>query len=82
MSGSQPKRDRKPAEADAIKVGAMPDLPNDVCGRAATAELSKGTELTVLEMKAPMSKVKVETGRSTGFVGWVLDVDIAEPRKP
>jgi hypothetical protein len=53
-----------------------------ICAKAATAELSKGTELTVLEKKAPMTKVKVETGRSTGLVGWVLDADIAEPKKP
>jgi hypothetical protein len=69
------------ADAEGVRGAARPRaLAREVCGPATTAVLSKGTELQVLGKKATMSKVKVETGRSTGLVGWVLDSDITPPK--
>jgi len=70
------------AEAEGLPAQKMPlALERDVCGPATTAVLSKGIEVTVLGKDAVkrMRKVRVETGRAVGKVGWVFESDTTPP---
>jgi hypothetical protein len=67
------------AVADAYEQ-AVAGLPRQaeadrVCAASATAALSKGTLLTVLNVRGSMTNVLVKTGRSTGTAGWIQSAD-------